>query len=122
MTPLEQYPGARRIVYGILWVAGLFLTGVQLWVAATDAGQPQWLTGALAVLPAVCAYVGYQAQANTANWGKVEPVSDERLRSINLPADGVTRTVEVGPDGVRVVPGDQPTTGWVDEREGGDPS
>jgi len=51
-----------------------------------------------------------------------EPVSDERLRSINLPADGVTRTVEFGPDGVRVAPGDQPATGWVDEREGGDPS
>lgn len=88
MTPLEQYPAARRIVYGFLWVAGLFLVAAQLSVAAVDDWtQPKWLTAALAVFPAVSAYVGFQARANTPP--TPPPVDPDRLRAIDGTIGGV---------------------------------
>ena len=64
-TPLEQYPAVRRYVYSALWLIGLILVGAQVGVAAIpDAAQPAWLTVALAVYPAVGAYVGFQAKQN----------------------------------------------------------
>ena len=66
MNPLADRPRARSVVYGILWVAGLVLTACQIGVGVIpDATQPVWLTVALAVFPAVAAYVGYTAQQNT---------------------------------------------------------
>lgn len=64
MNPLSSSPSLRKKVYTGLWSVGLALTGAQVWVAATDAGQPTWLTGALAVFPAVASYVGYTAGQN----------------------------------------------------------
>jgi hypothetical protein len=65
MNPLEQYPNVRRYVYAGMWLVGLVLTAAQIGVAAIDgAQQPAWLTVALAVFPAVAAYVGYTAQQN----------------------------------------------------------
>ena len=64
MNPLSENPGARKAVYTVLWAVGLLLTAAQVWVGATDASQPSWLAGALAVYPAVAAYVGYTAQQN----------------------------------------------------------
>lgn len=65
MTPLEQYPAARRAVYGLLWLVGLVLVAAEGWCWATKAAQPTWLTGTLGVFPIVAAYVGYQARSNT---------------------------------------------------------
>lgn len=111
MTPLEQYPAARRAVYHLLWVAGLVLLAAQLGVAAIEEWtQPVWLTVALAVYPAIGTYVGYQAQANTP--APAPPVPAERLRAI----DGTTLP------GVPTDPLDGPSQdyGWHDDREGGD--
>ena len=76
MNPLVNRPRARSCVYLALWVAGLVLTACQIGVAAIEgATQPSWLTVALAVFPAVAAYVGYTAQANTP--AKIETLKPE---------------------------------------------
>lgn len=79
MNPLAESPRARKAVYTVLWALGLLLTAAQIWVGATDAGQPTWLTGALAVFPAVASYVGYTAGQNVKGyWGGVsQPVTKE---------------------------------------------
>ena len=65
MTPLERNPKARRVVYGALWFVGLALTGAQAGIASSGVPQPTWLSITLGAFPAVAAYVGFQAQANT---------------------------------------------------------
>lgn len=81
MNPLAESPVARKAVYTVLWAVGLLLTAAQIWVGATDAGQPSWLTGSLAVFPAVASYVGYTAGQNVTvkgYWGGVsQPVTKE---------------------------------------------
>ena len=65
MNPLESNPNARAIVYGIFWALGLVLGATQVGYAAASAGQPTWLTVALAVYAFLGAGVGYTARQNT---------------------------------------------------------
>ena len=65
MNPLAESPKVRKVVYTILWVAGLVLGAAQVAVASVDADQPGILTAALAVFPVVASYVGYTASQNT---------------------------------------------------------
>lgn len=66
MNPLAESPRVRKVVYTILWAVGLLLTAAQVYVAAVPGvEQPGFLTGALAVFPAVASYVGYTASQNT---------------------------------------------------------
>ena len=65
MNPLSNNPAARKIVYTLFWLVGLALGAVQVAYAAGDAGQPDWLTVALAVYAFLGTGVGYTASANT---------------------------------------------------------
>lgn len=65
MNPLENYPRARTVVYTLLSIFGLALGSTQVGFAAADAGQPTWLTVALAVFAFVGGAVGFTARQNT---------------------------------------------------------
>ena len=65
MNPLENRPAIRSHVYTIFWCLGLALGATQVGFAAADAGQPVWLTVALAVYAFLGAGVGYTAGQNT---------------------------------------------------------
>lgn len=64
MNPLVDRPLVRARVYAAFWALGLALGGTQVGYAAAEAGQPTWLTVALAVYAFIGAGVGYTAQAN----------------------------------------------------------
>lgn len=64
MNPLESHPAIRQHVYDGLWTVGLALGGTQVGCAAADAGQPTWLTVAIAVFTFLAAGVGYTARSN----------------------------------------------------------
>ena len=63
---------ARKIIYGVYVVAVLIAASVQVYVSATQVVQPEWLTGALAVLAFLGAPIGGLAAANASN-GAVAP-------------------------------------------------
>ena len=60
---------ARKIIYGVYVVAVLIAASVQVYVSATQGLQPEWLTGALAVLAFLGAPIGGLAAANATNSG-----------------------------------------------------
>lgn len=65
MNPLEDRPDVRAKVYTGFWVTGLALGATQVGFASADAGQPTWLTVALAVYAFLGTGVGYTASRNT---------------------------------------------------------
>lgn len=58
-------PAIRSKVYAVYAVLGLILGATQVGFAAAEAGQPVWLTVALAVYAFVGGALGFVAQANT---------------------------------------------------------
>lgn len=62
---LKNYPEIRKIAYIVSFVLGGVLGAIQIGFAAANAGQPVWLTVALAVYAFVGGYVGIQAATNT---------------------------------------------------------
>lgn len=56
---------ARKIIYGVWVVAVLIVGGVQVYFAASDSVQPEWVSGANAVLVYLGIPVGGLALANT---------------------------------------------------------
>jgi hypothetical protein len=60
-----QSPTARRWIYGVYIIAVFIIGCVQVGFAAVDAGQPDWLTVALAVAAYAGVPVGALAAANT---------------------------------------------------------
>lgn len=60
-TILDTYPGVRWWVYVVFALIGLALGGTQVGYAAADAGQPTWLTVALAVFGFLGTAVGFTA-------------------------------------------------------------
>ena len=56
---------ARRRVYFVFALVGVVLGAVQVGFGAADAGQPVWLTVALAVFAFLSGAVGFTARANT---------------------------------------------------------
>lgn len=65
MNPLESNPTARRRTYQVFWIVSLILGATQVGYAAADAGQPVWLTVALAVFAFLGVGIGYTAARNT---------------------------------------------------------
>ena len=65
MNPLSNNPALRKTVYTAFWLVGLALGATQVAFASTSAGQPDWLTVALAVYAFLGTGVGYTASANT---------------------------------------------------------
>lgn len=65
MNPLNENPHVRKVVYTVFWCVGLALGAVQVGFSAADAGQPVWLTVALAVFAFVGAGIGYTASVHT---------------------------------------------------------
>lgn len=55
----------RSVAYAVFAVLGLALGAVQVWFASAGAGQPGWLTPAMAVFAFVAAGFGFTANANT---------------------------------------------------------
>lgn len=65
MNPLADHPKARKTAYYIAFIVGLALGCVQVGYGAAEAGQPTWLTVALAVYAFLGAGLGLTAGANT---------------------------------------------------------
>lgn len=94
---------ARKIIYGVYVVAVLIAASVQVYVSATQAVQPEWLTGALAVLAFLGAPIGGLAAANASNG----PVVASALQ-VPTPVPYVTATPPQTPN---VVAGVSPQQG-----------
>lgn len=58
-------PAIRSKAYAVYATVGLLLGATQVGFAAAEAGQPVWLTVALAVYAFVGGALGFVAQANT---------------------------------------------------------
>lgn len=58
-------PKARAVVYTVFAFLGLGLGGTQVGYAAAEAGQPTWLTVALAVYAFLGSAFGYTAVTHT---------------------------------------------------------
>lgn len=66
MNPLATIPpAARKTVYAVYATLGLALGAVQVGYSAAEAGQPTWLTVALAVFAFVGTAIGATAATNT---------------------------------------------------------
>ncbi len=61
-------PTVRKIIYGVYIVALVIVGAAQVGFAAVEAGQPEWLTIALAVLAYLGVPIGGLAIANTATY------------------------------------------------------
>lgn len=69
MNPLEQYPGVRKALYTLQWIANGVLTIAGIVFAANGTAidsLPKWYVLALAIAPALWAYLGLTASANVA--------------------------------------------------------
>lgn len=62
---LRDYPEIRKIAYIVSFIVGGLLGAIQVGFFAAQAGQPVWLTVALAVYSFIGGYVGIQAVTNT---------------------------------------------------------
>lgn len=58
-------PKVRAVIYWAAFVIGLGLGATQVGYSAADAGQPTWLTVALAVFAFLAAGLGITAATNT---------------------------------------------------------
>jgi hypothetical protein len=68
MNPLEQYPGVRKALYTLQWIANGVLTiaGVVFTAQGTSLDAlPRWYVLALAIAPVLWTYLGLTASANT---------------------------------------------------------
>lgn len=66
MTLHDIIPAAhRKIAYAVFALIGVVLGAVQVGYGAAEAGQPTWLTVALAVYAFVGGAVGLTARSNT---------------------------------------------------------
>lgn len=75
MNPLDQYPGVRRYLYMVQWVANGVLAVAGAYFAASSAGVddlPHWYVLTLAVAPVLWTYLGVTAQSNVSNDGDVD--------------------------------------------------
>lgn len=79
MNRLYIPPAARVWVYGIFGAVGVALGATQVGFAAAEAGQPVWLTVALAVYAFLGPAIGYTAATNTS---RTDPVTV----NVNSPA------------------------------------
>lgn len=62
---LAMSPKVRRWVYAVIGGVSLVVGACQVGYASLDAGQPEWLTVALAVVPFLAAGLGYTAASHT---------------------------------------------------------
>ena len=106
MTPLEQYPSARKVVYLIFWVVGLIIGAIAVYVAvASNEPTPAWLKGAQAVLAFLAVPVGYTAAANVTDTTKIAAVQPPEAPPGELVAGPAAVDVPVNSP-VDVVPAD----------------
>lgn len=63
---VNSNPTLRKRLYGVYALAGLLLGSTQVGYAAAEAGQPVWLTVALAVYAYVGVAFGFAAQSKVA--------------------------------------------------------
>lgn len=61
----SDYPKARAYAYVVSTIAGVLLGATQVGYSAADAGQPTWLTVALAVYAFLAGSLGLVAKSNT---------------------------------------------------------
>ena len=61
----SDYPKARAYAYIVSTIVGLALGATQVGYSAADAGQPTWLTVALAVYAFLAGSLGLVAKSNT---------------------------------------------------------
>ena len=78
MNPLQEYPAVRQWAYRIVWVVGLVLGAIQVYIVTVDRSQPEWLTGALAVLAYVSVATNFTADRNVAKTTVAETPPEDR--------------------------------------------
>jgi hypothetical protein len=69
---LKNYPEIRKIAYIVSTILGIALGALQVGFASANAGQPVWLTVALAVYAFIGGALGIQAATNTTTPGITE--------------------------------------------------
>lgn len=63
-TPLDEYPGVRKILYLVQWIT-TGATGVLGVIFTAQGDVPQWYTIAVTALAFLWTYTGVTAQTNT---------------------------------------------------------
>jgi hypothetical protein len=61
---LKDYPEIRKVAYNVSTILGIALGAVQVGFASLNAGQPKWLTAALAVYAFIAGALGILAAKN----------------------------------------------------------
>lgn len=74
---LKNYPEIRKIAYIVSTILGIALGALQVGFASANAGQPVWLTVALAVYAFIGGALGIQAATNTTTPGMAELTSNK---------------------------------------------
>jgi hypothetical protein len=78
VNPLQEYPAVRQWAYRIVWVVGLVLGAIQVYMVTVEADQPTWLTGALGVLAYVSVATNFTADRNVAKTTVAETPPEDR--------------------------------------------
>jgi hypothetical protein len=78
MNPLQEFPAVRQWAYRAVWVVGLALGAVQVYMVTIGNDQPEWLTGALAVLAYVSVATNFTADRNVSPTTVAETPPEDR--------------------------------------------
>jgi len=86
VNPLQGIlsPTARKTLYTVYSLAVLAVGAVTVWCASTDAHQPSWVDGSLAVLAYIGGGLGFTAASNVPTPDTDEPGGDEGEAAIGL--------------------------------------
>ena len=82
---LAMSPKVRRWVYAVIGGVSLVVGAIQVGYASLNAGQPEWLTVALAVVPFLAAGLGYTAASHTPS----ETTTVQPAKHLDHDGDGV---------------------------------
>lgn len=78
MTPLQEYPAVRQWAYRVLWIVGLVLGAIQVYILTVGGDSPPWLLGAVAVLGYLSIATNYTADRNVAKTTAAETPPADR--------------------------------------------
>jgi hypothetical protein len=88
VNPLQEFPAVRQWAYRVVWVVGLILGAIQVYMVTVEQDQPTWLTGALGVLAYVSVATNFTADRNVAKTTVAETPPEDRGYVDEPPARG----------------------------------